>query len=90
MAKTKAAGSTRLGRDSIAKRLCVKLFGGQYASPGNILVRQRGTRILHGTHARSGEDDTLYAIAKGPVSFRTIKKRGFDRKQRVAKIIEVL
>ena len=62
MAHKKAGGSTHLGRDSISKRLGVKLYEGQFAKAGAILVRQRGTKIRPGKNVRKGKDDTLYAI----------------------------
>ena len=89
MAKTKAAGSTRLGRDSISKRLGIKLYAGEIAKPGNVLVRQRGTKFLPGENVRRGADDTLYAVAEGKVLFKTIKKTRFDGKQRIAKVISI-
>lgn len=73
MAHKKGAGSTRNGRDSNAKRLGVKMFGGQYVIPGNVLVRQRGTRIHPGENVRRGGDDTLYAVAEGVVVFTSSK-----------------
>lgn len=90
MAKTKAAGSTRLGRDSISKRLGVKLYAGEIAKPGNILVRQRGTKFLPGENVRRGADDTLYAVTEGKVLFKTIKKTRFDGKQRIAHVVNVM
>lgn len=69
MAHKKGAGSTRNGRDSNAKRLGVKTFGGEHVICGNILVRQRGTRIHPGENVRRGNDDTLYAVAAGVVQF---------------------
>ena len=89
MAKTKAAGSTRLGRDSISKRLGIKLYAGEIAKPGNVLVRQRGTKFLPGENVRRGADDTLYAVSSGRVLFKTIKKTRFDGKQRIAKVISI-
>lgn len=89
MSKTKAAGTTRLGRDSISKRLGVKLFAGQSAMAGNVLVRQRGTKFLAGANVRKGSDDTLYAATAGTVSFTTIRKKRFDGKQRIAKVVHV-
>lgn len=89
MAKTKAKGSTKLGRDSIAKRLGVKLYAGQIAKPGNILVRQRGTKFLPGRNVKKGKDDTLYALKEGKVNFRTIRKKTFIGRKRIAKIVEV-
>ncbi|WP_430461658.1 50S ribosomal protein L27 [Thalassolituus sp. LLYu03] len=69
MAHKKAGGSTRNGRDSESKRLGVKLFGGQAAKAGNILVRQRGTRFHAGTNVKVGRDHTLFATADGVVTF---------------------
>ena len=69
MAHKKAGGSTRNGRDSESKRLGVKLFGGQAAKAGNILVRQRGTKFHAGTNVRIGRDHTLFATADGAVKF---------------------
>ncbi|KZZ41975.1 MAG: 50S ribosomal protein L27 [Saccharospirillaceae bacterium] len=69
MAHKKAGGSTRNGRDSESKRLGVKLFGGQAAKAGNILVRQRGTKFHAGENVRIGRDHTLFATAEGAVKF---------------------
>lgn len=71
MAHKKAGGSTRNGRDSQAKRLGVKIFGGQHAEPGNIIVRQRGTRWHAGENVEIGRDHTLFAVATGRVRFET-------------------
>lgn len=90
MSKTKSAGSTRLGRDSQPKYLGIKLFGGQKAKPGSIIIRQRGSNFLPGLNVRKGNDDTLYSIKKGTVQFRTINKKKFDKKSRKAKIVSVL
>ena len=90
MAKVKATGTTRLGRDSVAKRLGVKLFGGHRAYSGNILVRQRGTNFLPGKNVRVGSDYTLYAARSGVISFTTARKRSFDGKQKIVKIVNVL
>ena len=89
MAKTKSAGSTRLGRDSRPKYLGVKLFEGESANAGQILVRQRGTKFLPGKNVGRGRDDTLYALKQGLVKFSTKKKRGFDNSQRVAKVVNI-
>jgi len=70
MAHKKGAGSTRNGRESHSKRLGVKLFGGQTAKAGNILVRQRGTKHNPGVNVGIGKDHTLYALVDGVVSFR--------------------
>jgi large subunit ribosomal protein L27 len=69
MAHKKGAGSTRNGRDSNPKRLGVKSYGGQFVIPGNIIVRQRGTKFHAGENVRRGHDDTLYAVAEGLVTF---------------------
>jgi large subunit ribosomal protein L27 len=71
MAHKKAAGSTRNGRESQSKRLGVKKFGGQAVVPGNILVRQRGTKFHAGTNVGMGRDHTLFAKANGNVVFET-------------------
>lgn len=69
MAHKKAGGSTRNGRDSESKRLGVKLFGGQAAKAGSILVRQRGTSFHAGANVKVGRDHTLFATAEGVVKF---------------------
>jgi len=89
MAKTKAAGSTKLGRDSLPKYLGVKLSAGQLAKPGAIIIRQRGTKFLPGKNVKKGRDDTLYALAKGVVKFSTKRKRGFDNSQKRVKVVSV-
>jgi large subunit ribosomal protein L27 len=71
MAHKKAGGSSRNGRDSDGKRLGVKRFGGQTVLAGNILVRQRGTKMDAGENVGIGRDHTLFAKANGVVSFRT-------------------
>ncbi len=79
MAHKKAGGSTRNGRDSNAKRLGVKRFGGETVLAGNILVRQRGTRFHAGVNVGIGKDHTLFATAPGKVEFiiRGPKNRKF-------------
>lgn len=77
MAQKKAAGSTSLGRDSVAKRLGVKRFAGQLVQPGMILVRQRGTKIRPGKNVKRGADDTLYAAVAGTVRFMERKVKLF-------------
>ena len=69
MAHKKGGGSTKNGRDSNAKRLGVKLYDGQHARAGHILVRQRGTRILPGRNVGMGRDFTLFALVDGRVKF---------------------
>jgi len=70
MAHKKGAGSSRNGRDSESKRLGVKVFGGQQAIAGNIIVRQRGTKHQPGNNVGMGKDHTLYALANGMVRFK--------------------
>jgi len=89
MAKTKAAGATKLGRDSLPKYLGVKLFEGQRAKIGQILIRQRGTKFLAGKNVKRAGDDTLYALKEGLVRFRTKRICKFDNSQRIAKIVNV-
>ena len=89
MAKTKAAGSTRLGRDSLPKYLGVKLFAGQKAKAGQILIRQRGSKFVVGKNVAKGSDDTLFAIKEGIVRFNTKRKQNFDRSQRTVKVVNV-
>jgi len=89
MAKTKAAGATKLGRDSLPKYLGIKLFGGQRAKIGQILVRQRGTKFLPGKNVKRSSDDTLYALKEGLVRFGTKRKKRFDNSQRMAKVVSV-
>lgn len=69
MASKKAGGSSSNGRDSESKRLGVKLFGGQAAIAGNIIVRQRGTKFHAGTNVGMGKDHTLFALTPGRVAF---------------------
>ena len=89
MSKTKASGSTKLGRDSIAKRLGIKLFAGEKAKSGSILVRQRGTKFLPGKNVKRADDDTLFALSTGTVTFKTIRKKRFDGRTRITSIVSV-
>ena len=75
MAHKKGAGSTKNGRDSNAKRLGVKKSGGQKVIPGNIIVRQRGTKMIPGENVGIGKDYTIYALTPGKVEFKTGHKR---------------
>jgi large subunit ribosomal protein L27 len=78
MAHKKGAGSSRNGRESHSKRLGVKLFGGQTAKAGNILVRQRGTTHHPGQNVGMGKDHTLFALVDGTVVFKSgIKQRSY-------------
>ena len=71
MAQKKAGGSSKNGRDSNPKMLGVKRYGGEHVIPGNILVRQRGTKVHAGDNVGMGTDHTLFAKAEGQVEFRT-------------------
>lgn len=78
MAHKKGTGSTRNGRDSNAQRLGVKRYGGEKVKAGNILIRQRGTKIHPGKNVGRGSDDTLFALIEGEVKFERL---GRDRKK---------
>ncbi len=73
MAHKKAGGSSRNGRDTAGKRLGVKKFGGEHVIPGNIIIRQRGTKVHPGNGVGLGRDFTIFALVEGQVTF---KKRG--------------
>ncbi|ARE39157.1 LSU ribosomal protein L27p [Rhodovulum sp. P5] len=78
MAHKKAGGSSRNGRDSAGRRLGVKIYGGQQVIPGNIIVRQRGTKFWPGEGVDMGKDHTIFAVCEGAVSFRKgLKGRTF-------------
>ncbi|WP_146345279.1 50S ribosomal protein L27 [Falsiphaeobacter marinintestinus] len=78
MAHKKAGGSSRNGRDSAGRRLGVKLYGGQAANPGNIIVRQRGTKFWPGEGVDMGKDHTIFAVVDGAVKFhKGLKGRTF-------------
>ena len=81
MAHKKGVGSSKNGRESESKRLGVKLFGGQHAKAGNIIVRQRGTHFHPGDGVGRGGDDTLFALVQGQVEF------GVKRGRRVVNIV---
>ena len=85
MAHKKAGGSSRNGRDSKSKRLGVKKYGGEIVVPGNILVRQRGTKFHPGTQVGLGRDHTLYAKASGKVVF---EKKGTKLRTFVSVVTE--
>ncbi|MEK7536952.1 MAG: 50S ribosomal protein L27 [Patescibacteria group bacterium] len=90
MAHTKQKGSSKNNRESESKRLGVKLFGGQVARPGNVIIRQRGTKYVPGLGARLGGDDTIYAIKEGKIFFKTKKVSKFDRSKRIVNIVNVI
>ncbi len=89
MAKTKSGGSTRLGRDSMAKRLGIKASAGQFVKVGMIIIRQRGAKYLPGKNVKLGSDDTIYAVKNGVVRFTPKTKKLFDGSRRLVKVVSV-
>jgi large subunit ribosomal protein L27 len=77
MAHKKAGGSSRNGRDSRGRRLGVKKFGGEIVVPGNIIVRQRGTKFHPGAHVGMGRDHTIFAITAGAIRFHRSGERSY-------------
>lgn len=90
MAHKKAGGSTQNNRDSHGQRLGVKKYAGEWAKNGNILVRQRGTRIRPGQNVGIGSDDTLFALASGIVKFTNKRIRRFTGAFKMTKYVHVL
>lgn len=90
MATKKAAGSAKNLTDSNPQYLGVKLYAGERAHSGNIIVRQRGTKFMAGKNARRGKDDTIYAIKGGVVKFRDIRKTKFDGSTVRRKMVDVV
>lgn len=89
MAHTKAGGSTQLGRDSKSKRLGIKIFGGQYTKTGQILVRQRGTKVHPGKNVKRGNDDTLFSLTNGIVKFKNKKIKKYNGQLNWSKVVEI-
>ncbi len=89
MSKTKQGGSSRLGRDSAAQRLGVKISAGQAVKTGMIIIRQRGTKFLLGKNVKKGSDDTIYSMANGVVKFTSKTKKLFNGTRRTAKVVSV-
>ncbi len=77
MAHTKAQGAVRGNRDSISKRLGVKLYGGEKVKPGNIIVRQKGTKFFAGKGVSMGNDYTLFAVLEGIVNFKKLRGKNW-------------
>jgi large subunit ribosomal protein L27 len=90
MAHKKAGGSAKNLKDSKPKYLGVKLYDGQPAKPGSILVRQRGTKILAGKNVGIGKDHTLFALKNGKVKFGSKRKQNFDGSIKRLKIVNVI
>ena len=89
MSTSKSTGGSKLGRDSAAQRLGIKISGGQMAKTGMIIVRQRGTRYIPGKNVKKGSDDTIYAMKPGVVSFTTKLKKLFNGSQRSVKVVNI-
>ncbi len=90
MAHKKAGGSTALGRDSHGQRLGTKLYAGEFAKVGNIIVRQRGTKIRPGLNVKIGSDDTLFANANGIVKFTNRRVKRFTGAFKIVKVANVI
>lgn len=90
MAHKKAGGTAKNLTDSNAKYLGVKLFAGEKAKRGAIIVRQRGTRVMPGAHVGVGKDHTLFALQEGVVSFRTKRKISFDGSKSTKSVVDII
>ncbi len=89
MAHKKAGGSTSLGRDSISKRLGVKIFGDQWVKKGEIIVRQHGNKFHAGNNVKTASDSTLYALVDGIVKFQSKMMKKFHGNLRRTRIVSV-
>jgi len=89
MAHTKSGGSTKLGRDSISKRLGIKVNHGEQINVGEIILRQRGTYFVAGKNVRQAGDDTLYAMKSGVVRILSRLKTKFDGSRKKVKLVNV-
>jgi len=89
MASKKAGGTAKNLTDSKPKYLGVKLYAGQTAKAGDIIIRQRGTRTLAGKNVGMGKDHTLFSLVEGVVSFRTKRKIGYDGRKSVKSTVDV-
>jgi large subunit ribosomal protein L27 len=77
MAHVKAGGTAAGNKDSVSKRLGVKIYGGQMAQPGSIIIRQKGTKVHPGAGVDMGKDFTIFSVVKGAVAFTTVKGKQF-------------
>lgn len=89
MASKKAGGTAKNLTDSKPKYLGVKLFAGQHAKVGDVIVRQRGTNMLPGSNVGMGKDHTLFALKAGTVSFRDVRKHNFNGRSKVRSQVNV-
>lgn len=90
MATVKQKGGYQGSGDSESKRLGVKLYSGQEAASGNVIVRQRGTKYHPGLNVKKGKDDTLYAVQDGVVKFEKKKKTRYDGSKKYIKVVNVV
>ncbi len=90
MAHRKAGGSAKNLRDSKPKYLGTKLYAGQKAKAGSIIIRQRGTKIMAGKNVRVGKDHTLFAVTEGIVKFREKRQTRFDGKVLKKKVVDII
>jgi large subunit ribosomal protein L27 len=90
MAHKKAGGSTKNLRDSNPKYLGTKLYDGEGAKTGSVIVRQRGTKILPGKNVGLGKDHTLFALKEGKVSFRNKRKISYNEKKMIKKVVDII
>ena len=90
MAHTKAKGTTRLGRESQAQRLGVKIFGGAPVKAGQIIIRQRGTKWHPGVAVGRGGDDSLYALKDGIVKFLTARPFNFTGNRQTRRVVSII
>lgn len=89
MAHTKGKGSTKNLRDSIAKRLGVKAFGGEQVHAGAVIIRQRGSKFYTGSNVAMGGDDTIFATSNGTVRFETKTVRNFNNQLREKRVVHI-
>ncbi len=90
MAHRKAGGSAKNLRDSQPKYLGTKLYDGETAKAGSVIIRQRGTKILAGKNTKLGKDHTVFALVPGKIKFGTTRRKSFDGKTSTKKIVHVL
>lgn len=90
MAHRKAGGTAKNLRDSNPKYLGTKLYDGQDAQPGSIIIRQRGTKIVPGKNTKIGKDDTIYAVTAGKVKFGSTRKKNYNGQVKQIKTVSVL
>ena len=90
MAHKKAGGSAKNLRDSNPKYLGTKLYSGETAKTGSVIVRQRGTKIMPGKNVGTGKDHTLFALKEGKVNFRNKRKLHYDGKTVVKKVVDIV